>query len=88
MSERPVIEFPCENYPIKVIGKSGDTLRQNVVDIVRNHDETFSESSVEENPSSQGNYTAVRLAIRATGERQLKALHEDLMSHPLIKLVL
>jgi putative lipoic acid-binding regulatory protein len=87
VSDKPLIEFPCENYPIKVIGNSGDTLRRNVVDIVRMHDETFSESSIEENPSSQGNYTAVRLAIRATGERQLKALHEDLMSHPLVKLV-
>ena len=66
-----------------MIGTAADTLRQNVVEIVRGHDETFSESCVEENPSSQGNYTSVRLAIRATGETQLKALHEDLMAHPL-----
>ena len=33
-------------------------------------------------------YTEFRLSIRATGEMQLKALHQDLMSHPLVKLVL
>lgn len=88
MDDKPVIEFPCENYPIKVIGSSSETLRASVVEIVRIHDTAFREDSVEEYPSSKGTYTSVRLSIRATGEQQLKALHEDLMSHPLVKLVL
>jgi putative lipoic acid-binding regulatory protein len=86
--DRPVIEFPCEDYPIKVIGSSSESLRKSVISIVRLHDEAFSEQTVEEHASSQGSYTSVRLSIRATGERQLKALHEDLMAHPLVKLVL
>lgn len=88
MTERPLIEFPCEGYPIKVIGNSSATLRASVVRIVRNHDAGFSEDTVEEQPSRRGTYTSVRLSIRATGETQLKALHEDLMAHPLVKLVL
>lgn len=88
MSDRPVIEFPCENYPIKVIGNSSATLRRSVVRIVRTHDAWFSEETVEEQPSRKGTYTSVRLSIRATGETQLKALHADLMAHPLVKLVL
>ena len=88
MSDRPVIEFPCENYPIKVIGSSSRTLRSSVVRIVRAHDEAFSEATVVEQPSRKGTYTSVRLSIRATGEPQLKALHRELMAHPLVKLVL
>ncbi|MEJ2087865.1 MAG: DUF493 domain-containing protein [Gammaproteobacteria bacterium] len=88
MSDTPVIEFPCENYPIKVIGNSSASLRGSVVRIVQAHDAGFSEETVEEQPSRKGTYTSVRLSIRATGETQLKALHEDLMAHPLVKLVL
>jgi len=88
VNDRPRIEFPCDHYPIKVIGNSSQVLTRSVVDIVRTHDSEFREETVEEQPSSKGNYTSVRLSIRATGENQLKALHEDLMSHPLVKLVL
>ena len=86
--ERPRIEFPCDDYPIKVIGASSATLRETVVAIVRSHDRSFEASSVEEKKSRAGNYTSVRLSIRATGESQLRALHAELMAHPLVRLVL
>jgi putative lipoic acid-binding regulatory protein len=88
VSERPLIEFPCDDYPIRVIAASSAGLREAVVEIVRVHDDVFREDTVEEQPSRRGNYTSVRLAIRATGERQLRALHADLMAHPAVKLVL
>ena len=88
MDEEPLIRFPCDDYPIKVIGASHETLVRAVVAIVRAHDEGFEEATVEERVSREGNYTSVRLSIRATGEPQLKALHEALMAHPLVKLVL
>ncbi|MGE0624596.1 MAG: YbeD family protein [Pseudomonadales bacterium] len=88
MDEEPRIQFPCADYPIKVIGASSETLVSTVVAIVREHDEGFEEATVEERRSREGNYTSVRLSIRATGEPQLKALHEALMAHPLVKLVL
>lgn len=86
--EPPRIEFPCDDYPIKVIGTSSDSLVSSVVDIVRAHDGVFEESTVVEQKSRAGNYTSVRISIRATGETQLKALHAALMAHPLVKLVL
>lgn len=88
MDEAPRIRFPCDDYPIKVIGASSETLVSAVVAIVRAHDERFEEATVEERLSREGNYTSVRLSIRATGETQLKALHRALMAHPLVKLVL
>ncbi len=88
MDDRPAIQFPCDDYPIKVIGSASDTFAPSIVAIVQAHDEGFVAASVVEQPSSKGNYTSVRLSIRATGETQLKALHADLMSHPQVKLVL
>ena len=88
MEEEPRIEFPCDGYPIKVIGTSSDGLISSVVAIVRSHDGQFEETTIEEVTSREGNYTSVRLSIRATGETQLKALHAELMAHPLVKLVL
>lgn len=87
MTDKPVIEFPCDDYPIKVIGNTSESFASSIVAIVQVHVEEFEPRSVEEQPSSKGNYTSLRLKIRATGERQLKALHADLMAHPLVKLV-
>lgn len=88
MDDKPVIEFPVDDYPIRVIGTAGDGFADHVAAIVQVHDEGFDAERVVERPSSQGTYVSLRLSIRATSESQLKALHRDLMAHPLVKLVL
>jgi putative lipoic acid-binding regulatory protein len=88
MEEKPVIEFPVESYPIKVIGAAGDGFLASITAIVGSHDEAFAAERIVSQPSSKGNYVSLRLSIRATSEAQLKALHTDLMAHPLVKLVL
>ena len=88
MVDKPVIEFPCDDYPIKVIGTASEHFASSVVAIVKVHVAEFEEQTLMEQPSSKGNYTSLRLSIRATGEPQLKALHTDLMAHPQVKLVL
>ena len=88
MDDRPVIEFPVEEYPIKVIGAAGEEFARHVTAIVQVHDEGFEAEGLVIQPSSKGNYVSLRLSIRATSESQLQALHQDLMAHPLVKLVL
>jgi putative lipoic acid-binding regulatory protein len=88
MDDKPTIEFPCEDYPIKVIGMSGDGFQRSVVEIVQCHDFAFREETVTIQASSNGNYLSVRFSIRATGKTQLQALHQDLLAHPSVKLVL
>ena len=88
MTDRPTIEFPQADYPIRVIADSHEQLRDEVVEIVRRHDDALTEERVEVVTSREGSYCSVRLAILATGETQLKALHRDLMAHPLVKMVL
>ena len=88
MEEKPVIEFPVDDYPIKVIGAAGDEFLAHIAAIVSKHDEAFAADRVVTQPSSKGTYVSLRLSIRATSEAQLKSLHAELMAHPLVRLVL
>ncbi|MDA1074096.1 MAG: DUF493 domain-containing protein [Proteobacteria bacterium] len=87
MTELPRIIFPCD-YPIKVIGISSNRLVETVLDIVRLHAPDLDTERMTFRDSSKGNYCAVNLFIEATGEQQLRALHQDLVASPLVKMVL
>lgn len=82
------IEFPCENYGIKVIGDAHDEFKQLVFDIIHKHAPDFDESTVQDQFSSNGKYHSIRLKICATGEPQLKAIHDDLKATGRVHMVL
>jgi putative lipoic acid-binding regulatory protein len=88
VTDESVIEFPQPDYPIRVIADSHSDLRERVLEVVRRHDPVFEESSVELVKSREGTYCSVRMKILATGEAQLRALHEELKLNPLVKMVL
>ena len=88
MEEKPVIEFPVDDYPIKVIGTAADDFQAHIAAIVGNHVEGFEAERVVTQESSKGRYVSLRISIRATSEAQLRALHAELMAHPLVKLVI
>ena len=81
------IEFPCA-YPIKVIGEHSDSFVRDVVEVVRQHDHTVTPDSVTLRKSKQGRYESVRITVTATGEEQLKAMHEALMMIHEVRMVL
>lgn len=83
----PRIEFPCD-YPIKVIAESQVGLVEEVVAIVRKHDPTVDMACVSERASRKGNYNAITISFRATGEIQIKQLFEDLKECDAVRLVL
>jgi len=84
----PKIEFPCPDYPIKVVGKNADDFRDFVIEIVRVHAPDLDVSRITLQDSSKGTYQSVRMFITATGEDQLKSLHEDLIASDRVHLVL
>ncbi|MDH3641648.1 MAG: DUF493 domain-containing protein, partial [Gammaproteobacteria bacterium] len=86
-TDAPRIEFPCD-YPIKVIGENHPTLRETVVEIVRLHAPDLADDAISCRDSRAGRYCSVRLSITATGEPQLRALHQALLEEPLVKLVI
>lgn len=81
------IEFPCD-YPIKAIGSNNIDLKALVIETVKVHAPDLDENRVTLNESSKGTFVSVRFHIYATGEAQLKAIHESLMATGHIKMVI
>lgn len=84
----PRIEFPCENYPIKVLGESGPELHQYVIDIMQRHAPDFDQARITINASSKGRFQSLTVWITATGIDQLAAIHDDLRLNRIIKMVM
>ncbi|MGD8175737.1 YbeD family protein [Marinimicrobium sp. ARAG 43.8] len=86
--DAPKIEFPCENYPIKVLGDAGDELPQLVVEVMERHAPGFDQSRIRVKASRNGTYQSLTVWITATGEPQLKSIHQELIASSVTKMVL
>lgn len=84
----PKIEFPCEDYPIKVMGDAGDEFNAFVLNVMERHAPGFNRDAVTVRDSRNGRYQSVTVFITATGESQLKAIFEDLKTSTMTKMVL
>jgi putative lipoic acid-binding regulatory protein len=81
------LQFPCQ-YPIKVMVRAQDGVRQQVDAIVEAHAPTLDRGSVVERPSAQNNFVGLTYVIRATGPSQITQLFEALKRCPDVLLVL
>ena len=81
------IVFPCD-YPVKIVGENRDAFAETVIELTRRHAPEITDEHVQVRASREGNYCAVTITIRATGEPQLRELHETLKAYPLVRLVL
>ena len=90
MSEQqpPKIEFPCENYPIKVLGDAGQELHTLVIEVMERHAPGFDQARITINESSKGRFQSVTVWITATGEHQLRTIHEELRISKRVKMVM
>lgn len=84
----PKIEFPCPDYPIKVMGDAGEALHQCVLEVMSCHAPDFDATGIRVKDSRQGRYQSLTVLITAQGEEQLKSIHRDLMASPVVKMVL
>jgi putative lipoic acid-binding regulatory protein len=83
----PKIEFPCPDYPIKVIGDTGAGFKALVIEIVSKHAEIDHEK-MPERQSSNGKYTTLQLHIVATGQDQLYDINSELRATGRVHMVL
>lgn len=83
-----LLEFPVENYPIKVMGRRVDDFAQQVAELVRGHAPDFDPASIDLRSSSRGNWLGLTLIVRIDSRGQLEALYRDLAAHPLVRIVL
>lgn len=90
MSEQqpPKIEFPCPDYPIKVLGDAGNDLHTLVIEVMERHAPGFDQTRITVAESSQGRYQSLTVWITATGESQLRAINDDLRANKITKMVM
>jgi len=87
-TEAPKIEFPCPNYPIKVLGEAAEDYESFVIEIVRAHAPDLDVERMTINHSRNGRFTSATFYITATSKEQLEKMHEDLIRHERIKMVM
>lgn len=86
--DAPKIEFPCADYPIKVIGQCIAGYDTIVIEIMRRYDPSLDMSKVHSKDSAKGTFRSITLYITATGEDQLEKLHVELKSLECVKMVM
>ncbi|MFA0811610.1 YbeD family protein [Microbulbifer epialgicus] len=84
----PKIEFPCEDYMVKVVRDANGEAHEFVLDVMRRHVPGLDEDRITLRDSSTGRFTSMTFFILATGEDQLRALFEELKEHPAVHMVL
>ncbi|AKT28867.1 DUF493 domain-containing protein [Pseudomonas syringae pv. actinidiae] len=81
------IEFPCVDYPIKVIGDTSAGFTAAVMGVLEKHAEV-DVKTLAERQSSNGKYTTVQLHIIATSEDQLRDINSALRATGFVHMVL
>lgn len=81
------IEFPCNDFPIKVIGDTSVGFTAAVMEVLEKH-ATVDLKTLAERQSSNGKYTTVQLHIVATGEDQLRDINSALRATGFVHMVL
>lgn len=87
-STPPRIEFPCPDYPIKVVGDACDELHSCVISVMERHAPDFDAAKLSIRDSRNGRFQSLTVFITATGEPQLQAIFEDLKKSQAVKMVL
>jgi uncharacterized protein len=86
--QAPKIEFPCENYLIKILGEADDEMRLYVLEVIERHAPGFDQTRITIAQSSKGRFHSLTVWITATGEPQLRAINDDLRLSKKIRMVI
>lgn len=87
-ADKPKIEFPCADYPIKIIGDHSDDYVQSVLAVVCEHAPEFDTASADQQMSSNGRFCSVRIRINAQSPEHLEQLHQALRETGKVRMVL
>jgi putative lipoic acid-binding regulatory protein len=86
--QAPKIDFPCERYPIKVIGDAGEGFAELVIEVVQRHAADFDPAHLKARDSSNGRFVSVQVLITAISIEQLQSIHLDLKATGRVHMVL
>jgi putative lipoic acid-binding regulatory protein len=76
-AKESALKFPCD-FPIKVMGRAGDGLRERVVEIVDRHVPALSSDAVTSRLSRHGKYESITAVVPATSQRQLDDIYREI----------
>jgi hypothetical protein len=82
-----LLQFPTE-YPIKVVGRTSDTLRARIDAIFAAHVPDLDGSRTTERFSGNGNFQSISYTFRAVSAAQVTALATDLKACPDVLIVI
>ncbi|MBE8214771.1 MAG: DUF493 family protein [Endozoicomonadaceae bacterium] len=86
--KKPIITFPCKQYPIRILGTLQTAQQQNtIIAIIKKYDPDNT-GALATKQSRKGTFQSMLFSIYATSEIQLKKLHHDLKATGLVKIVL
>ncbi|MCK9534364.1 MAG: DUF493 domain-containing protein [Pseudomonas sp.] len=88
VQQPPKIEFPCANYPIKIIGDCCDTFVDIVIEVVQRHAPEIDPASVRRRDSSNGRFLSVQVYIHAQSIEQLENINRELRETGIVRMVL
>ena len=86
--EAPKIEFPCEEYPIKIMGYAQPRFREHVLTVIERHAPDFDAERITVRDSRNGRFQSITVFITATGTAQLQSIFVDLKGSELVQMVL
>lgn len=87
-ASQPRIEFPCEQYPVKIIGDYCEDFVEQVLEVVCEHAPGFDPASADRQMSSNGRFCSVRVCITARDREHLEQLNEALRKTGKVRMVL
>ena len=84
----PKIEFPCANYPIKIIGDSCESFVDIVLEVVQRHAPEIDPAAIARRDSSNGRFLSVQVHIHAQSIEQLENINRELRETGIVRMVL
>ena len=88
VQQPPKIEFPCANYPIKIIGDSCDTFVDAVIEVLQRHAPEVDAQAITRRDSRNGRFLSVQVHIHAQSIEQLEKINSDLRETGIVRMVL
>jgi len=82
-----LLTFPCD-FPVKIMGRTGDDFRALTRDIVERHMGTVAPAQITERLSRDGNFLALTYNLTPQSREQLDNLYRELSSSEAVVMAL
>lgn len=84
----PKIEFPCDDYVIKVVGDAAPGFRAFVHSVLVRYDISLTDAAYRVTPSRNGRFESLTVSMRIEREEHLSDLHQELKADGRVRMVL